>query len=47
VSVAAWPSEEAVEMTTILASAPPASRANRARIVLSRTLSSAPPITIT
>src|SRR6187551_3706992 len=34
-------------MTTILASAPPARRANLDRIVLSRTLSSAPPITIT
>ena len=46
-SVARSPSEEAVEMTTTRPSGPPANFANRDRIALSRSLSSAPPITIT
>ena len=46
-SVACSPSEEAVEITTTCPSGPPANSANRARIALSRILSSAPPITMT
>ena len=43
-SVASSPSEEAVEMTTTRASAPPASDTKRARIWRWRSLSSAPPM---
>ena len=41
------PNELAVAMTAIFASRPPASVTNRPRMTRSRTLSSAPPITIT
>src|SRR5574338_331938 len=44
-SVASSPSEEAVEMTAMRASAPPASVTNRVRICRCRSLSSAPPMT--
>ncbi len=46
-SPASAPSELAVLMTTIRAAAPPASDTNRLRMTRSRTLSSAPPITMT
>ena len=46
-SPASGPSDEAVLMTAIVASGPPASATNRLRITRSRTLSSAPPMMMT
>ena len=46
-SPASGPSEEAVLITAIVASRPPASATNRLRMTRSRTLSSAPPMTMT
>ena len=46
-SPASSPSDEAVEITAIVASTPPASATNRLRMTRSRTLSSAPPMMMT